>query len=126
MLSSKNKVQKEDMTPFIDGQVLLLKDGQFGLVMSVDPVTKLMRDDKDRIVNLRVGAAYKKGSLFKGDADRFLIIEDARNGVNIAFDIGNNKNLSIAELIPKVATHVGILNPDRIEIARKISSEIFN
>lgn len=117
--------RRNDMTPFTDGQVLLLKNGSYVLVMSVDPETRLNKGDNDRIVNTRFGTMYRKGKLGDYDMSSSLIVEDARNDQTVIFDIRQNRNMSITELNSKVAIHLGVLNPDIFKKAKQIAADMY-
>ena len=123
----KPETVKNDLCPFVEGQMLLLKDGTYAYVMSVDPETKLNRNDADRIVSVRMGRPYTKGSLFKNNnSESIAIIEDGRNSQSIAVDVGKMQNYSISDLFQKVACSLGILKPEKQTILKRLAAEFYD
>ena len=115
---------KTDFEKFEKGQVFLLNNGTFAYIADVDPITKLNKDDRSRMVSCRLGEFYKKSEHFKKGYS--ISLEDGRSGMLITIDVSKIKNISIEELDKMEVRYVGKLNQEKQKLMNKLSQDYAN
>lgn len=115
---------KNDLNPFVPGQLLLLKTGEFVYIMDVDPETRYKNDDS-RNCNCRMGHIYKKDEEFKKKSTDFGLIEDERNNQMIAIDMAKIRNFKLSELMKLTATSFGRLSEQKMSNFAKIAGDMY-
>lgn len=116
---------KNDLNPFIPGQLILLKDSTFAYVMTVEPETRY-KGDNERICSCRMGRVYKKGDEIKKGATDIGIIEDERDDIMIVIDMSKIKNFTLSELSRVTARSYGQLTEQKMRNFAKIAGDMYD
>ena len=108
---------RTELDKFKENQVYLIEDGTFLLLISVDPVSKIKKTEKDRIAFYHVGR--KKMTSDEFDDNLFIVENEPTNSV-ISFDISKNYNMYLSDLRKICHTYIGTLTDSKLsDLARR-------
>lgn len=106
------KTMKEELQKFRRGEVILLKSGNYALILDVDPVSKIKPTAKDRYVEAMTGHTHIKNEEMKND--RLFVIESDTFGAVITIDTTRRQRCTMADLMRYEAASLGCLTDDKM------------
>ena len=112
---------KNELTPFVAGQIIVLKNGTLLYVVDVAPPG----DDRSRNCSCRLAHIYKKDEQFKKGGVDIGIVEDGRNNQIIAIDMSKMVNYTVAQLLSLTAISLGKLSDDKMRTFQKIANDVY-
>ena len=100
---------KKSFEKFSDNQVWLRADGTFILIKSVDIITKIKNNDKDRMVFYNVGKVRASGDEFNDD---MYIINNESTGADISVNMRKTLSGTIASMKNMQMMYLGTLTEE--------------
>lgn len=109
----KEEAIVENLDFFTPGMIVLLENGEYALVSSVSPASKIAPTDKDRSVILKKGKRYDKSEYMSYSYG--LVVKSTSKKIAIMFDMKDNITTTIADLRLKTCGTLGFLTEEKMK-----------
>lgn len=113
---------KTELERYEVNQLYLLNNGNFALIVDVDPVTRLSATENDRRVRVRIGHTRRKN---EGMGAYDMIIENAPTNSSIVIGTSSIR-VTMTEFRSMEAKYFGKLNEEATKRFAKVNADYIN